>query len=181
MYSGWGIRTLSARTNAYNPMSYHLGSVWPHDNDLMLTGFRRYGHDSQALRVFDGLFSAAANFSDYRLPELFCGLPRGQEQHPVQYPTACRPQAWAAGALPHALWNLLGLRPDAVRGLLRIVQPQLPEWLQWVTLDNMRIGSATVDLRFERSDRGEGVEAQWLVREGHLQVERRDEIDVETW
>ncbi|MGH7359795.1 MAG: amylo-alpha-1,6-glucosidase, partial [Candidatus Rokuibacteriota bacterium] len=103
MYSGWGIRTLSAESRAYNPMSYHLGSVWPHDNSLILAGFRRYGLDAAALRLFDGLFDAASNFRDYRLPELFCGYRREESaDRPIPYPVACSPQAWAAGALPYA-------------------------------------------------------------------------------
>lgn len=95
MFSGWGIRTLSAEAKAYNPMSYHLGSVWPHDNSLIVNGFRLYDRDAAALRVFDALFDAASNFQGYRLPELFSGYDRSEsEQRPIAYPVACSPQAW---------------------------------------------------------------------------------------
>jgi glycogen debranching enzyme len=140
MFSGWGIRTLSSQQPGYNPMSYHLGSVWPHDNALILAGFRRYGHDVAALRVFDALFDAASRFRDYRMPELYCGFGRrAGEPQPIRYPVACSPQAWAAGAIPHALWNLLGLRADALRGRLRITRPCLPAWLDWLELHDKRV------------------------------------------
>jgi glycogen debranching enzyme len=170
MFSGWGVRTLASTARAYNPMSYHLGSVWPHDNAILVAGFRRYGHDAAALRLFDALFEAASKFRDFRLPELFCGFPRGETEHaPVRYPVACSPQAWAAGALPHALWNLLGLHPDALESSLAVRRPCLPAWLQWVEVDGLRVGDARVDLRFERRDGGVQVKAE--VQEGRLSVD----------
>jgi glycogen debranching enzyme len=175
MFSGWGVRTLARSAAAYNPMSYHLGSVWPHDNALLLAGFRRYGHDEAALRVFDGLFDAASNFRSFRLPELFCGFPREPgSPTPVRYPVACSPQAWAAGALPHALWNLLGLEADALAGRLVIRRPLLPEWLGRVELGGVRVGAATVDLRFTRRDGG-AVKVDASVRAGALAVDVADE------
>jgi glycogen debranching enzyme len=171
MFSGWGIRTLSSRAVAYNPMSYHLGSVWPHDNALIAAGFRRYGHDEPALRVFDAVFDAATRFRHYRLPELFAGYPRTEsEQEPVRYPVACSPQAWAAGALPYALWNLLGLRADAPGGLLRVLRPRLPEWLEWVELTDVKVGSARVDLRFQRVTGG-AIDLKASVQAGTLRIE----------
>jgi glycogen debranching enzyme len=172
MFSGWGIRTLASTARAYNPMSYHLGSVWPHDNGLILAGFRRYGHDDAALRLFDGLFDAASNLRSFRLPELFCGFRREDDTHaPVRYPVACSPQAWAAGALPHALWNLLGLSADAPAGRLTVRRPRLPRWLARVELNGMRVGEATVDLRFSRRDDGDAVDVDAKVREGEVAVE----------
>jgi glycogen debranching enzyme len=172
MFSGWGVRTLSSTARAYNPMSYHLGSVWPHDNGLIVAGFRRYGHDGAALRIFNGLFDAASNLRSFRLPELFCGFPRQDDTHaPVRYPVACSPQAWAAGALPHALWNLLGLAADAPAGRLTVREPCLPGWLTRVELDGLRVGQATVDLRFCQRDDGEAVDVDAKVREGALAVE----------
>ncbi|MBI2202862.1 MAG: amylo-alpha-1,6-glucosidase [Candidatus Rokubacteria bacterium] len=174
MFSGWGIRTLSSQAVAYNPMSYHLGSVWPHDNAIIVAGFRRYGLDDQALRVFDAIFDAASHFRAFRLPELYCGYERREsEDRPVRYPVACSPQAWAAGALPHALASLLGLRADGARRRLTIVRPRLPEWLAWLTPEHVRVGQATVDLRFARSGSGE-VDVTWRVREGALDVERTE-------
>jgi glycogen debranching enzyme len=172
MFSGWGVRTLSSEVGAYNPVSYHLGSVWPHDNGLIAAGMRRYGQDAPALRIFGALFEAAAGFADFRLPELFCGYARqGGESHPVRYPVACSPQAWAAGALPHVLWTLLGLRADATARRLRVVQPVLPGWLDWVELVGVPVGSARVDLRFDRRGDDGRTELDARVRSGELTVE----------
>ncbi|MGH7392083.1 MAG: amylo-alpha-1,6-glucosidase [Candidatus Rokuibacteriota bacterium] len=174
MFSGWGIRTLSSDAAAYNPVGYHLGSVWPHDNALIVSGLRRYGCDGAALRVFDAVFDAASRFRNYRLPELYCGQPRHDSpEQPVQYPVACSPQAWAAGAIPHALWNLLGLEADATEGRLRVRRPILPAWLEWVEVDDVTIGEARVDLRVQRAADGE-VEVKASVRSGQLAVERID-------
>ncbi|MGH2450205.1 MAG: amylo-alpha-1,6-glucosidase [Candidatus Limnocylindria bacterium] len=152
MFSGWGIRTISAKEVAYNPISYHLGSVWPHDNAIIVEGLRRYGADDAALTLFGALFDAAATFREHRLPELFTGYERRpRDAHPVRYPVACAPQAWAAGALSHALWELLGLRPDAAAGRLRIVRPVLPKALDRLELDGLRVGGEEISLRFERS------------------------------
>jgi glycogen debranching enzyme len=148
MFGGWGIRTLASNATAFNPMSYHLGSVWPHDNALILAGFRRYGHDDAALTMFDALYAAAQRFRDYRLPALFAGYARSEsEAEPVRYPVACSPQAWAAGALPHALWALLGLRADAGAGILYVCRPRLPHGLNEIELADIKVGSARVDLR----------------------------------
>ncbi|MGH7312271.1 MAG: MGH1-like glycoside hydrolase domain-containing protein, partial [Candidatus Rokuibacteriota bacterium] len=177
MFSGWGIRTLSSRAAAYNPMSYHLGSVWPHDNALILSGFRRYGHDEAALRVFDAIFDAASNFRGYRLPELYCGHDRSEsEDRPIRYPVACSPQAWAAGALPHALWSLLGLEPDALAGRLLVRRPRLPAWLEWVELSDVRVGQARVSLRFQRKGDGGEVGLDASVREGTLNIRREETL-----
>jgi glycogen debranching enzyme len=173
MFSGWGIRTLCARERAYNPVSYHLGSVWPHDNALILAGFRRYGLDAEALRVFDALLDAAIEFRG-RLPELFCGFPRRLNESPVPYPASSSPQAWAAGALPHGLWNLLGLRPNALEHRLSIVRPVLPERLEWLTLAGLCVGEAVVDLRFER--RADRVAASADVRQGRVDIHLIDDI-----
>jgi glycogen debranching enzyme len=171
MFSGWGIRTLSSRAAVYNPMSYHTGSVWPHDNALIVEGLKRYGHDHAALRVFDALFEAASNFRDYRMPELYCGFDREEEHAPVRYPVACSPQAWASAAIPHALWQLLGLRPEALEGRLAITRPCLPDWLDWLEVRNMQVGTARVDLRFQRTGVGT-LQVQPSVREGTLSVEQ---------
>ena len=155
-------------------MSYHLGSVWPHDNAMILAGFRRYGLDDGALHVLDALVEAAAQFRGFRLPELYCGYSRQQsEDRPVRYPVACSPQAWAAGALPQMLASLLGLRAAALDGRLTIHRPRLPVWLEWLTVDHVRVGKATVDLRFERRRSGD-VDVEWRVRDGGLDVRRSD-------
>jgi glycogen debranching enzyme len=129
MFSGWGIRTLSSAARAYNPMSYHLGSVWPHDNALILAGFRHYGLDDAAVRVFDAIFDAATQFRHYRLPELFAGYARAESvEEPVHYPVACSPQAWAAGAPLVFIRTLLGLEPDGR-------DPHLPDRIGHLDLD----------------------------------------------
>jgi glycogen debranching enzyme len=172
MFSGWGIRTLSRDARAYNPISYHLGSVWPHDNSLILTGFRRYGLADEAERVFDGVFEAATRFEHYRLPELFCGYSTGaSDDRPIRYPVACSPQAWASGALPYGLSTLLGLQPDGLEQRLRIVQPRLPRGLGWLELRGVRVADARVDLRWERRPDG-AIDVGWHVSDGRLDVDR---------
>jgi glycogen debranching enzyme len=180
MFSGWGIRTLSMQAAAYNPMSYHCGSVWPHDNGLIANGFHRYGREGAALRVLDALFAAASGFRDFRMPELYCGYERRTgEEHPVRYPVACSPQAWAAGAIPHLLRSVLGLRADAVAGRLEVVRPRLPAWLDWVEVECMRVGAARIDVRFERAGPDGVSDVHSVVREGDLCVEHIEALPPE--
>jgi glycogen debranching enzyme len=149
-YSGWGVRTLAAEEPAFNPVGYHVGTIWPHDNALFAIGLRKYAFDRDFLTVFEGLLDAAASFSGYRLPELFAGLKRSAYEDPVPYPVACRPQAWAAGALPAMLIAGLGLVPDALERRLSIARPSLPRHLSRVELNGLRVGDARIDLLFER-------------------------------
>src|SRR6185369_13884555 len=125
MWSGWGIRTLSARNPAYNPFSYQLGSVWPHDNGIIALGFKRYGFGAQAARIARDISEAASYFVSYRLPELYAGLQRRPGTFPVLYPGANVPQAWAAGSVFHLIQAILGLQADAPHGRL-YVDPMLP-------------------------------------------------------
>ena len=140
MYSGWGIRTLSEEERRYNPVGYHLGTVWPHDNSIIAAGFRRYGLDEAARQVMKGIFEAATYFSHYRLPELFSGFSRQDYEVPVAYPVACHPQAWAAGSVPFMVETLLGLVPDAFEKRLRIVRPTLPDFVHDLELRDLRVG-----------------------------------------
>ena len=149
-YSGWGIRTLASGEPAYNPVGYHLGSVWPHDNALIAVGLRRYGFDAAFLRVFEGLLDAASHFPGYRLPELFAGFGREEHEDPVPYPVACQPQAWAAGALPYLVQSGLGLAPDGLKRRLRVRRPSLPQWVRRVDVRDLRVADARVSLTFER-------------------------------
>lgn len=153
MWSGWGIRTISDQHVAYNPFSYQLGSVWPHDNALIANGFRAYGFDAEAADIALGMLDAAERFSSRRLPELFAGLPRDEGAFPVQYLGANVPQAWASGAVIHLAATLLGLEADAAGGVL-ILRPALPEWLAEVRLEGLSVGSASVDLTVSRTDDG---------------------------
>jgi len=168
MWSGWGIRTLSARNPAYNPLSYQRGSVWPHDNGLIALGFKRYGFAEEAARIARDISEAASYFVSHRLPELYAGLPRRPGMFPVQYLGANVPQAWAAGSVFHLLQAILGLRADAPRSCL-YVDPYLPRWLTDVTLRNLTVGRARLDLRFWR----EGERTRWdaSVRDGALKIE----------
>jgi glycogen debranching enzyme len=158
MFSGWGIRTLSSETIAYNPVGYHLGTVWPHDNSLIAAGFRRYGLDPSATRLLESLVEAAADFTHERLPECFAGLERDVFDIPVRYPVACHPQAWAAGSVPYLLTSTLGLQPAGLDGRLKVVRPRLPDFVDRLEWRGLTVGHGTVDLRFSRTGDGTTVE-----------------------
>ena len=150
MFSGWGIRTYASGQPGYNPIGYHTGTVWPHDTSLIAAGFKRYGFDEASNRLVGPMMEAAQRFSDYRLPELFCGFEKTHAGIPVSYPVACSPQAWAAGASFLFLETMLGLRAHAERGELELLHPNLPDWLGKVTLKGLQVGEASVDLLFHR-------------------------------
>jgi glycogen debranching enzyme len=152
MWSGWGIRTLSTDHVAYNPFSYHTGSVWPHDNAIIAGGFRRYGYDAQAAIVARGLFDTASRFVATRLPELFAGLPRQNGSFPVQYLGANVPQAWAAGAVLRLVAVLCGIHAASdAEGSRLYVNPALPAWLPEITIHDLRAGRGSLTLRFADS------------------------------
>ncbi len=169
MWSGWGVRTLSTQERRYNPIGYHLGTVWPHDNAILAAGLRRYGIDDAAARIFEGMLRAAMRFPNYRLPELFAGFPRHTYGVPVRYPVANHPQAWAAGAVPYLLETMLGLMPAAFERRLHIVRPMLPEFAHYLEVIGLRVGSGSVDLRFERGKTG--VDVKVLTVTGKLDVD----------
>lgn len=150
MESGWGWRTLAASERVFNPLSYHRGSVWPHDNSLVAHGMALYGFRAEVQRIFTSLYHAALNFRDYRLPELFCGVQRSEYDEPVHYPVSCSPQAWASGAFFLLLTSVLGIRPSAARKELNVVNPALPDWLDFLHIRNLRIGNSRVSLDFTR-------------------------------
>ena len=150
MFSGWGIRTLSARHAVYNPMSYHNGSIWPHDNAIAVMGLAHYGLARHAMPILSALHDAALNMRPHRLPELFCGMTRAHACRPVLYPVSCSPQAWASGAFFMLLQAVLGILPDAPNHMLRIREPILPDFLQRITITGMRIGRSRVGLEFRR-------------------------------
>ncbi|MBI4510866.1 MAG: amylo-alpha-1,6-glucosidase [Deltaproteobacteria bacterium] len=170
MYSGWGIRTVGRGQTVYNPISYHNGTVWPHDNAVVALGMSRYGLHDAAMRVLEGMFAASEHFRYQRLPELFCGTGRGDREFLVHYPVSCSPQAWASGALFMLLQAALGLDPNAPEGRLRIWNPRLPASVRRIELRSMRVGQALVSLRFTRS--GKRTHADVLdVHGGPLRVE----------
>ncbi len=149
-WNGWGIRTLAKGQPAYNPLSYHNGTVWPHDNALAAMGMAYYGMTRSAGRVLDGLWGAAQHFRHLRLPELFCGLSSAAGQFPVHYPVACSPQAWSSAAWFLLVRAMLGLFPDAPTRALHVRSPCLPPFVDTLTLVGLRIGSARATLRFSR-------------------------------
>ena len=146
LWSGWGIRTMSSRDAAYNPLAYHNGTVWPHDNSLIAAGLARYGRWEEAWQVVRAMLGASA-LLDHELPEVFAGLPRGQTPFPIAYPTAARPQAWAAGTPILLLQVLLGLRPEA--GRLTTVAPEVPSWAGDIRLAGVRAFGREWSVRLE--------------------------------
>ncbi|ASC73728.1 hypothetical protein XM38_047000 [Halomicronema hongdechloris C2206] len=168
MFSGWGIRTLSSASPAYNPMGYHIGSVWPHDNGIIAAGLRSQGFVEQALEIAQGIIDMTAQQPYHRPPELFCGYKRTPESSPVRYPVACSPQAWATGTMFQLLQLMVNLVPDAPSNCLRVIHPQLPESVNYLSLHNLTIGQTLLDLEFERSS---GATACRVVRKrGNLRV-----------
>lgn len=168
MFNGWGIRTLSSLSPAYNPMGYHIGSVWPHDNSLIAMGMRSFGLIDQALELFEGLFDMTNQQPYHRPPELFCGYERNGDNAPVQYPVACTPQAWATGSIFQLLQMIVNLVPDAPNNCLRIIDPALPESINRLSLHNLRVGPTILDLEFERS--GSTTACRVAKKRGNLRV-----------
>lgn len=150
MFNGWGIRTLSSLSPAYNPMGYHIGSVWPHDNAMIAMGLRSLGLIDQALELAQGLFSMTLCQPYLRPPELFCGYERVADADPVRYPVACSPQAWATGSIFQLIQMLANLVPDAPTNCLRVIDPALPQSINQLRLSNLRVGTTLLDLEFER-------------------------------
>nr|WP_294526020.1 glycogen debranching N-terminal domain-containing protein [uncultured Rhodopila sp.] len=165
MNSGWGIRTLSSEHPAYNPYSYQNGSVWPHDNSLIVLGFRRYGFAAEAAQIARDISEAASHFLLHQLPELYSGVARDGANFPVQYLGANVPQAWAAGSCFALLQAMLGIQQDAPNDRL-YVDPHLPEWLPDVTLLDLRVGRRHLDIRFRR----DGEKTVWEVLRGDAGV-----------
>ena len=168
MFNGWGIRTLSSLSPAYNPMGYHVGSVWPHDNAIIAMGLRSLGLVDQALEIFQGLFDMTSMQPYQRPPELFCGYERNGDEAPVRYPVACTPQAWATGSIFQLLQMMVNLVPDAPNNCLRIIDPALPESINSLSLHNLRVGATILDLEFERS--GSTTACRVAKKRGNLRV-----------
>jgi glycogen debranching enzyme len=161
MFTGWGVRTLASDAARYNPMSYHNGSVWPHDCALIAQGLARYGHVGAACRILESLYGASMHLTLQRLPELFCGLPRRAGEGPTAYPVACSPQAWAVGAPFLLLQAALGLDVDAAGRVVRLRAPRLPVEIDWLRIREWQLGDATGELHLVR-------------REGRIEVASAD-------
>jgi glycogen debranching enzyme len=167
-YSGWGIRTVPLGEARYNPMSYHNGSVWPHDNALIAAGLARYGLTTPVLRIMTGLFDASAHVDLQRMPELFCGFSRRAGEGPTLYPVACSPQAWAAGSVFLLLASCIGLRIDAPARRIELFRPSLPAWLPGLEITGLRVADCSVDLELNRYPDDVGVNLTH--RKGELDV-----------
>jgi glycogen debranching enzyme len=167
-FSGWGIRTVSSEEQRYNPMSYHNGSIWPHDNSLIALGLAKYGLKNELERVFRGLFDAATYMDMRRLPELFCGFQRRKGRGPTLYPVACAPQAWASGTPFTLIQATLGLEFDTDASEIRLRNPRLPAFLDEVIVRNLHLGHSSVDLALRRHNDDVGV--QVLRKEGSIRV-----------
>jgi glycogen debranching enzyme len=168
MFSGWGVRTVSAAAPRYNPISYHNGSVWPHDNALVARGFSNYGLTEAATTIFRGLFDLSRYVDQHRLPELVCGFHRRPGEGPTLYPVACAPQSWAAGAVFMLLQSSLGIFIRAPQRQIVFEHALLPDFLPWVRILNLRVGDATLDLLLERHPFDVGI--QVLRRSGDVQI-----------
>ena len=169
MWSGWGIRTLSAEHPAFNPYNYQTGSVWPHDNAIIAVGFKRYGFGAEAASIARDISDAASHFLSNQLPELYTAIERNEKSFPVQYLGANVPQAWAAGSVFALLQAILGLMANAPQGKLH-VDPELPEWLPDLTVQDLHVGGHQFDVHFWR----EGGETEFKVLQGDPKaVERR--------
>ena len=166
LFSGWGVRTIASSETRYNPMSYHNGSVWPHDNGIIAAGLSRYGLDAAIAPLFTALFNASSWMDGYRLPELYCGFHKRDGEGPTLYPVACAPQAWASGLVFHLLQACLRLSLQSDRRTLQISHPILPPFLTYLRLRNVRVPEGAVDLLFEQ--RSEGVAVTVL--------DRRDDV-----
>lgn len=167
-FSGWGIRTLASGQSRFNPMSYHNGSVWPHDNALIGMGFARYGLKTEAVRVFGAICDAAVHQDMLRLPELFCGFNRRPHRAPTPYPVACAPQAWAAGSVFGLLGAAIGLELKQQEDEVIFSQPALPKFLEEVVIQNISLGSSSVTVRLNRHV--EDIAVNILERTGSSQI-----------
>jgi glycogen debranching enzyme len=167
-FSGWGVRTVSAAECWFNPMSYHNGSVWPHDNAIIAAGLSRYGRTDFALEILNGLLDATAFLDLQRLPELFCGFERRPGEGPTQYPVACAPQAWAAGAVFMLLQAALGVTVDATTSTISFAHPRLPDSLAHLHIGSLAVGNASVDLVCTRH--AHDVDVTVMRRKGEVRV-----------
>jgi glycogen debranching enzyme len=167
-FSGWGVRTVASTAPRYNPISYHNGSIWPHDNALIAAGLARYGHRAEAARILGGLFESSLHFDLHRLPELFCGFVRHSGEPPTLYPQACSPQAWAAAAPLLCLQACLGLEVRGQEGLVCFHNPVMPSFLGRLHLHGLRLPQGSMDVVVTRHENDVGV--RLTRRDGPVEV-----------
>jgi glycogen debranching enzyme len=171
MFSGWGVRTLSAGHPRFDPLAYQQGSVWPFDNSLIVSGLRRYGMDEAAERLFQSMLEAARSFTHGRLPEFLGGAQRDYGDAPARIPRSDPLQAWSAGALPFMLTELLGLEPEGFEGRVIVRRPRLPPGVDWLRIEGLRVGGAELSLKFERNGARVEVVAEVTVGKARVQLE----------
>jgi glycogen debranching enzyme len=169
MFSGWGVRTLSSRERRYNPMSYHNGSVWPHDNAIAAWGLATADRTDLAAKIMTGLFDAAGGLNNESLPELFCGFSREPSLGPVPYPVACHPQAWSAASVFLLLQAILGIEVRGFEHRIVMRSPAIPEWLEWIRFEDLRLGTSTLSFIARRGRRGASIEV--LEKRGPVKIE----------
>jgi glycogen debranching enzyme len=168
LFSGWGVRTLGASSARFNPMSYHNGSVWPHDNALLAHGLARYGATAAVNRILSAAFDASRHFDDARIPELLCGFTRVPGEAPTSYPVACSPQAWSAASVFLLLQSVLGLKVDARKRQIRLTRPALPSFVDWLVIRELTVEGSSIDLLCERA--GDHVDLRVLRQTGDLDL-----------
>lgn len=167
-FCGWGIRTISSNELRYNPMSYHNGSIWPHDNAIIAAGMSRYGFTDKALKIFTGMREVSLYMDQNRMPELFCGFEKRPDEGPTLYPVACSPQAWAAASVFYLVQACLGLSFDPHNRQILFKHPQLPDFLQSVDIRGLPVGSSTVDLSLQRYPNNIGINV--VGKDGNVQI-----------
>lgn len=168
MFSGWGIRTISTKEKKYNPMSYHNGSIWPHDNALIAYGMQRYGVKEGVNRIFNSMMDTSLFMEDKRLPELFCGFDRRKAEGPTAYPVACSPQAWAVASVFIMIQSCLGIEIDAENRLLRFNEPSLPDFLDFIVINDLQISTGSISFMAERNH--ESVAIKVLKKTGDVNI-----------
>jgi len=169
LFSGWGVRTISRQDRGYNPIGYHVGTIWPHDNAIVAMGLARYGMKAQSVEIMTALYEASLFMDLHRLPELFCGFSRrAPGEGPTLYPVACSPQAWASATPFYLIKACLGMSFRPLEPRLRFIHPVLPPFLDRLRLADVHVGDALVDVLFERHDRELGVKV----------IRKRGEVDV---
>ncbi len=167
-FSGWGVRTVATTEQRYNPMSYHDGSVWPHDNAIIASGMARYGMIDAALRILEGMYAASLFIDLRRLPELFCGFSRSHGEGPTAYPVACSPQAWASASVFLLLQACLGVEVDVLGRQVRFTHARLPDFIEELWISDLRVGDASLDLAFQRRTNDVGISV--LHKRGDVEV-----------